>query len=109
MKKTITAALTTTALLVAAAPAAHAETYLSKRQAQSDARYDLGQRYGKARYTAECEPSGRPYRSGYVYTRWHCDWVDDYDCYGALLIAGHPGRFWYHSEVIRGQRCPAGD
>jgi hypothetical protein len=105
MKKTIAAAVAAAALL-GAAPAAHAEEFLSKRQAQSDARQAAGIRYGKARYSVLCRPHGLEAPApGYLYRVWVCDWFDDYNCRGTLRIEGKRGAGWYWHRIIHGQRC----
>jgi hypothetical protein len=94
MKKMTIAAIATLALVMPAA--ASGEVYLTQRQAQSDARYDAGERYGHTfedgstiHYVAYCRPRGIiPARDGYDWKRyawkiWICNWTDG-NCNGQL-------------------------
>jgi hypothetical protein len=106
-RRFLVTALTGAALLVMPA-AANAEVYLTKRQAQADARRAATVRYGRAHYVATCRPQGlEAPRPGFIYRRWVCDWFDDYECAGTLRIIGKLGAGWFYHLPIHGQTCPA--
>src|SRR4051812_6322948 len=90
--------------LLAAAPVAQADYYISKSRAESFTRSEVHDRYVVEGHTGvSCRPQGaKSARAGYVYHRWTCVWVDDVS-WGAFLIAGSSrGHDWYFVKLLKG-------
>jgi hypothetical protein len=87
----------------AAVTDAHASYFLSKGQAQTNARDAAEYKYagnGVEANGSYCRPQFTVRRPGYDYHRWVCTWVgtdeDGADVYGTLRIDGHSdGTFGY--------------
>lgn len=99
---------------VAIPTAAHAEPYLSKRDAQQSTKQVVKERYAdeiEPPVVADCRPVGRDEpEPGYVYKFWTCDWAaaSEYTskvCAGTLRIAGHRRHDWFRWRVTRGLQC----
>jgi len=115
LKRTIRRALVVATLGLAtagiAASEADASYYLSKRQAQADARDAAETRYagnGVIADAAACRPQFERIRPGYDYHRWVCAWVgtdgDGAEVYGHLRITGHSNDTYGYMPLYGGLR-----
>src|SRR6185437_11314335 len=103
MRRKLAAAVAAIVGLLAIAPVAQADYYISKRRAESFTRTEVHDRYIVDGHTGvSCRPQGaKAARPGYVYHRWTCAWVDDVS-WGAFLIAGNSrGPNWYFVKLLK--------
>lgn len=104
--------LTTVLLTIFTAAPASAEYYLTKQQAQSNARDYARDKHGLRHVGTSCRPKGTPNpdTQRYAYHRWMCAYAGyspyyDDTCGGYIQIKGgdRTGVYWY--IVYVGLRC----